>query len=251
MECLFKNNFRPPTRLIKTILILGISSKTIRKMLLQDGLSTTPELIFQLPAAKELLKELPNDILKAIFNPFTISLKSSPEYPKYFSTSLYQKNGNIEYLHCLMIYEEINPVILELSKERRNSPGLMRFVINNKIKESEINKLYYVPIVICIKTSSKYIDVFNDILSALYGLLHSIDHLHTAEKNCIISNEFIKYSLCLLNDLIIPPPAVKMMFNIGKKQIIIPIEYPDKIHFFESNVIGLIDLLDIRNIIKA
>ena len=78
-----------------------------------------------------------------------------------------------------------------------------------------------------------------------------IDHLHTAEKNCIISNEFIKYSLCLLNDLIIPPPAVKMMFNIGKKQIIIPIEYPDKIHFFESNVIGLIDLLDIRNIIKA
>ena len=246
MECLFTNHFRPSTRLVDSILILGITQKTLRKMFLKNEFVTTPELIIQLPNSKKLS----NHILKTVFHPFTISITTAPEYPRCFSTNYTYSNGKTEYLHCLMVSEEISPKILEHSKERRNPPGFMSFIKSDKEKVTEIDEAHYVPVVICLKSSAQYVDAFKDILHALYSHCYSLDTEKDSLKYLAITTEFIKTSMFLLNDLIIPPPSVQISFQIGITEIALPVEYQNKIHYFESNILILLDLLDIQNIIK-
>lgn len=246
MDSLFKNQFRPSLRLIDSILLMGITPKTLRKMLLQSEVTSNPEVIIQLPNTKKLS----NHVLKATFNPFSLSLNSVPDYPKFYSTNYTHSNGKTEYLHCLMVSEKITAKVLEQSKEIKNPPGFLDFIETRQNITEEIEETYYVPVVICIKSSANYVDVFKNILSAVFAQCFCFAS-HEKAESFTVSTEFIKNAMFLINDLIIPPPSVKISFQIGSFSISLPVEYDEKIHFFESNLIVLLDLIDIRNIIKA
>lgn len=245
MEWIFKDQFMPGIRLIDSILILGVSTKTLRKLFHNDQLTTSPEMLFHLPPTGKQCKH----IIEAVFSQPQIFLQRVSEYPSFFSTSHTHSNNRTEYLHCLKLYEKVTPTILELSKERRNPAGFMNFIKIDRETEPEAEETYYVPIILCIRTVAKYSDLFRNILGALYSQLSSISTQQEDIKNCIASVEFIKNMFFLLNDLIIPPLGIKLSFSIGTHIIKIPILSDSKLGYYESSVNILIDLLDIRNII--
>lgn len=260
MESLLKNQNRPTGRLIDSILILGVPTKTLRQMFLENLDSASPDIIIQLPPSPKSL----NHLIKAIFQPCQVFIKKTPEYPSFFSTIYTSPDGTIDYLHCLILHERISPTILELSKERRNPSGCMSFVKTFKEHVQEIEDFYYTPTIICIKTASGYLDLFRKILNALYlqcfcyedlrdtsNLNRDYENRQDNIRNCIVSTEFIKNVMFLVNDLIIPPIGVDMSFYIGQSYISIPVEYEDEIGCYESCISILFDLIDVKNIIKA
>ena len=245
MENLFRDHYRPSIRLIDSILILGIPNKTLRKMFLENETITSPDLIIQLPPSQKSM----NHILRAIFHPYIISLEKTPKYPSFFSTTYTNSNGKIDYLHCMKIYEKINPTILELSKETRNHEGFMKFVNNDKETKIDSEVSFFMPVVLCIKTSAKYLDLFRNILTVLYSQFFLEDYPDNEVKKCMMSTEFIKNCIFLVNDLVIPPAGVKINFILGGSIINIPVEYDEKFQSYENCVSVLIDLMDVKNII--
>jgi hypothetical protein len=228
--------------LVQTVFIMGLSPKTLRNMFLDDILTGKPEIIAQLPVSSNLS----NHILNAIFHPFELKLLKSPKFPVFYSNSLTDSSGKTEYFHCLRLFEKISPTILELTKERRNLPGFMDFVSNAVEGPEEKELEFFTEIVFCLKTSSKEIDLFRKILKNFYSSLHSFEGFW---NNCIVSVEFLKGLVFLLNDLMAPAPGVRLFFEIGRQKIEVPRENNENIGNYESCIAILMDLLDIKNII--
>lgn len=228
--------------LIDCIYILGLSPRTLRNMYLENTYTSAPEIIIQLPTSQSLS----NHILKAIFHPFHISLHSSPQFPSFFSTSCTDSYDKTEYFHCLRIWEKITPTVLEKTKERRSPSGYMSFIENPYDAPEEPETNLYTEIVICIKTLTKYIDLFRKILKNFYSFLYSFEG---EWDNCLISVEFMKMATFLLNDLQVPDKGMRMSFAIGRQTLEIPQETDENVGNYECCIGILLDLVDIKNIL--
>ena len=106
--------------------------------------------------------------------------------------------GYLSYVHSLVAYEKIYPSLIENSKKFRKMNIVSPFP-----KNIEEESYFYVPVIICITTSSSFIDIFHEILQVLYLQLKKSKE--SSDKNRIFSLEFIKQLFFLTENVIIPP----------------------------------------------
>ena len=110
---------------------------------------------------------------------------------------------------------------------------------------------YYVPVAMCIATSSSFVDVFREILENLYEFLIEIALSDRITKNQLFASmEFMRTACMLINDLVLPPESLAYKVKIGGKSINFPISNKSGIGHSEKAVAVLLDLLDIKNIIE-
>ena len=183
-----------------------------------------------------------------IFTEGEVQLEASPRIPKYFSTTSTNEFGSFRHMHCLITYECITPEIIQFSKDRISSFSSLKLLEN--IENSEESHVSYVPVALCLVTSSSYIDLFREILESLYSFLIDIRLTKVESNSLIASTEFMRMASMLINDTIIPPYDIKISINIGGNKVEIPVEYSTGLPHVESCIAVLTDLIDIRNIIE-
>lgn len=153
------------------------------------------------------------------------------------------------HMHCLVTYEQLSPVLVQQSKSRISTLKNFNFSSEN-IKEDPSNNPFFVPVALCLVTTSTYIDLFREILESQYSFLSEIwksDEIPS--KELISSMEFIRTSCLLLNDTINPPANTQGNIRIGGNTIQIPAEHTIGLPHTEKCIAILIDLIDIKNII--
>ncbi|CAG9323363.1 unnamed protein product [Blepharisma stoltei] len=245
MENLFEEQHEPAIRLVDSILILGLSVKTLRNIFLEGKDSSIPELIAKLPPNS---KEFTQDQINMIFTDREIKLEHNCMPQTYYSTTITNEKGYFTNIHCLITYERVTPEILEQTKSRNVPTGLLHFIPNTVEQAFESSDLvYYAPIALCLLTKSTYIDAFRNILESLYSYIFEINQ---NESSLISSIEFIRNTCFLLNDTIIPPVEVEFTIEVGKTEILLPVDKKLSLGHYESCVAILVDLVDITNIIS-
>lgn len=183
-----------------------------------------------------------------IFTEGEIVLEPSPQPQKFFSTTVTNEHGEFTHLHCLITYECVTPSIIISSKDRVSSLKSLSYVIQNNISDDSHSS--YIPIALCLVTSSRYIDVFRDILVSLNLFLQGISSIPIKVNSIVMSVEFMRAACLILNDLVIPPYDVEVVVKIGGNDIIIPVESNSGLLHTEKCIAVLLDLIDIRNIIE-
>ena len=184
-----------------------------------------------------------------IFTDRVVSLENAPPLPRFFATSLTNEKNVYTYLHCLFIYEPINPIIIGSSKSRMLPPDFFDFVANESDNQTAVYNFLFTPVVICIKSKYNFIDFFRHVLKCLYLHMSDLFHEDHVLGPAMNSLEFLKYSSILLNDLIMPPNNIQFSLRIGKHTLLLPYESTDGMVHNESAVAILVDLIDIGNII--
>lgn len=178
-------------------------------------------------------------------------LDTTQKVPRFFSTTLTNENGNFTHMHCLVTYEQISPVIVQQSKSRLASLEKFKF-LNTQVKEDTSEIFFYVPIALCLVTTSNYIELYREVLESVYSFLSEIwQSDQIPSKELISTIEFMRISCLLLNDTIIPPADTQEFIKIGGNLIGIPVENSTGLPHIERCVAVLIDLIDIKNIISV
>ena len=185
-----------------------------------------------------------------VFTEGCIQLETSPIMPKYFSTTITNEFGTFTHLHCLITYECITPEIIQSSKDRSESLSSLSFLKEEMNLDESSSCLSYIPVAVCLVTSSSYIDLFREILESLYSYLLDIRNSQISKKSLIASVEFIRLASLLLNDVVIPPYNIQVSLRIGGNDIEIPVEANTGLPHVEKCIAILVDLIDIRNIIE-
>jgi DENN (AEX-3) domain len=186
-----------------------------------------------------------------IFTEGQIALESTPKIPKYFSTITTNELGNFTHIHCLITYECISPKIIISSKDRTSTLSSLSFLSKTYESEESSSEVYYVPVALCLATTTGYIDLFREILETLYSFLLDIKQSNIENNSLIVSTEFIRTVCMLINDTIIPPYDLKFSLRIGGRSIEIPVENSIGLPHIEKCIAVLLDLIDIRNIIEV
>ncbi|CAG9329704.1 unnamed protein product [Blepharisma stoltei] len=250
MENLFEEKHPPPIKLVDSIIVLGLSTKSLRNIFIEGKLEGTPEVLAKLPPSSKDSKVFSQDQINMIFTDRIITLESNPLPPAFFSTTITSEKGYFTHIHCLITYEKINPSIIESSKERRIPKNLLEFVPRNTEEENnhtENDISYYIPVALCLLTNSNYIDLFRNILEKVY--VHTWEMVQ--QENLLLgSTEFLRNCFFLLNDTIIPPNDINYTIKVGNQTIPLPLENKSRFSYNESCVAVLMDLIDIRNIIE-
>jgi hypothetical protein len=185
-----------------------------------------------------------------IFTQGNIQLEPSPKPPKFFSTTITNELKVFTHLHCLITYEKITPNIVQESKDRLGN--LKNFKFLNKPEHEEIlESVYYVPVALCLTTSSSFVDIFREILESLYSFFVEISLSDKISKNqLIVSMEFMRVAVMLINDVVIPPEDITYTLKIGGKVLKLPENSSIGLSHNEKAVAVLMDLMDIQNIIE-
>lgn len=194
-----------------------------------------------------------------VFTEGEISLEASPRIPKYFSTTLTNEMGVHTHLHCLITYECISPCIIHNSKDRYSSLSALNIIKtpevcdenNNDSTSHHGNMNSYVPIALCLMTTSSYIDVFREILECLYSFLIDIRMSDVKGNSVVASIEFMRTVCLLINDVVLPPYDIELRIKIGGNEICVPAEPSSGLPHLEKCIAVLLDLIDIRNIIEV
>ena len=185
-----------------------------------------------------------------IFTQGKIQLEPSPKPPKFFSTTITNELKVFTHLHCLITYEKITPNIVQKSKDRLGNLKNFKF-LNKPVHEEIQESVYYVPVALCLMTSSNFVDIFREILESLYSFLVEISLSDKISKNqLIVSMEFMRVACMLVNDIVIPPEDIIYTLKIGGKVLQLPENSSVGLSHNEKAVAVLMDLLDIQNIIE-
>ena len=179
-------------------------------------------------------------------------LDTTQKVPRFFSTTLTNENGVFTHMHCLVTYEQVNPVIVQQSKNRLANLEKFTFLKSQAKEDTGGNFFFYVPIALCLVTTSSYIDLYREILESLYSFLSEIwQSDQIPSKELVSTMEFMRISCLLLNDAIIPPADTREFVKIGGNSIEIPVENSSGLPHIEKCVAVLIDLIDIKNIVSV
>ena len=149
----------------------------------------------------------------------------------------------------MIVNEGISPKIINYSKSRDTNLKKFSFIPS---KEDPNDFTCFVPVAICLITSSTFIDVFREILENLYSFLLDINLSDRIPCSQLISSvEFMRTCCFLLNDTIVPPFNTLFSLKIGGSSVQIPVEPSSGLPHIEKCIAVLIDLIDIGNIIKV
>lgn len=211
-------------------------------MFLEEETSGNPELLYIYPP--ENRREIKEEQMQMIFVQKVISLNLSPKTPHFFGNFLF---GGVRY-HCLIIYEPVTPEIIEKSKTRRCKSEFFSLIGGPTPQSREEQIKYYVPIAICLKSTTEYIDLFRDILEQLY-MYHLNVGMSSKRGPLLASTEFFRYTEFLVDTLTVPRDESLLSVKIGNKEIRIPSNPPNRLPHNETCISVLMAMIDIKHII--
>ena len=187
-----------------------------------------------------------------IFTEGKISFESSPRVPKYFSTTITNEFGAFTHLHCLITSEAISAEVVHSSLDRifsASASPLHSLLLCPKFEEQSPG-LCYVPVSLCLVTSTSYIDIFREILESIHYFLTDIKQSGAEICDLVSSMEFMRIATMILNDTIVPPHDIQVRIGVGGKDIEVPVESSTGLPHAERCIAVLVDLIDIVNILE-
>lgn len=185
-----------------------------------------------------------------VFTQGQIELEPSPKPPRFFSTTITNEFKVFNHIHCLITYEKVTPQIVQNSKDRIGNLKSFSF-LSKPVNAELIEPVAYVPVALCLITTSDFVDIFREILDSLYAFLVEISLSSKISKNqLIVSVEFMRIICMLINDIVIPPEDLTYSFKIGGHMLKFPENSSSGLGHSEKAVAVLLDLLDIQNIIE-
>lgn len=198
----------------------------------------------------EILLSLPNrwaygeGFLSRLFA-FGFEIPSHYKEPFFFSSIINNMSNTISYIHCLVVFEDITPLIKEAINSLSEDPKvILEKELDPEIyitEPTEINKTqerFYFPTVLAFKSDRVYHQAFRGLLEGLYEVLKegtvkeikSLEELHRYRLMRFAANIFF-----ILNDFIRPATSTILGFDAwsmgGRKK--------ELVFFHEKSVLSL------------
>lgn len=170
--------------------------------------------------------------------------------------------GDGIYIHCLLVWEYVDPITVEESKpDAYQQPNLIYEGFLESSPSVHTNEAsdpsrsdqpgVYVPIAMCIETHEALFGACKEVMVALYNHYQDCcSALRDSElKHLIANTEFARNACFILNDLFVPPPECKINVKIGQYSVMHTADELDRLPHSEDCIKVLFTVLDISNII--
>jgi hypothetical protein len=186
-----------------------------------------------------------------------------PISPEFYTQMQTSSKGDGTYIHCLVVWEYVNPIIVEETKPEAYSQriSLMSDILEASPAEHKLSDSsdpsrsdqpgVYVPVAMCIETHEMFFRASKDLMIALYNHYHdTCDAMADSDLVHLIANtEFARNVSFILNDLFIPPAECKFEVQIGQYKVIHAADELDRLPHSEDCIKVVFEVLDISNII--
>jgi hypothetical protein len=186
-----------------------------------------------------------------------------PQSPEFYTQMQTGSKGDGTFIHCLVVWEYVNPIISEESKPNAYSQriSLMTDILDASPAEHKQSDSsdptrsdqpgVYVPVAMCIETHQVFFRASKELMVALYNHYHdTCEAMADSDMVHLIANtEFARHVSFILNDLFIPPPECKFEVQIGQYRITHTADELDRLPHSEDCIKVLFEVLDISNII--
>jgi len=276
MAELLSDDEAPSIKLCEAFMIIGASadklqSKAHSAHLIENKREIQPELIslissIEPPKEDNPFLSIPSvSAIQLIFPEGSIQFSSKPRYALNYSFTLTDQDRRRSWLHCLKIYERINPeIVFESSTTETNSSFFRKNKksISQPIVPAEASSPFlpaepasiYVPVVLCLLTKQQHDHSFRQLLEALYDYLFNIKRrcrgiYGLKEAHAVANAEFVRYVLFLINDVMYPPKYTNMDIMVGDKAIRFPADRWAELPHHEPCITLLMETVDMGKII--
>lgn len=272
---LLSDDQAPSIKLCEAFMIIGASADKLQSKphsahLIENKREIQPELIslissIEPPKDDNPFLSIPSvSAMQLIFPEGSIQFSSKPRYALNYSFTLTDQDRRRSWLHCLKIYEKINPeIVFESSTTETNSSFFRKNKksISQPAASAEASSPFmqepasiYVPVVLCLLTKQQHDHAFRQLLEALYDYLFNIKRrcrglYSLKEAHAVANAEFVRYALFLINDVMCPPKYTDMDILVGEKAIRFPADRWAELPHHEPCITLLMETVDMSKII--